>query len=118
MASKLNRPRTLKVGQIEKDPILALGASAKDVGKYGRVAKAYGNVAPAIAGQRGEGRRTLAGQARLGTARRKVKWRHNQKSKGVLAHGTGKQDQSIDKGARNDGLAACRWGLRCRGTAG
>jgi len=65
MASKSNKACTLKVGQIEKDPILALGMSEKDVEKYGRVAKAYGNVAPAIVGQRGAGYRILAGQARL-----------------------------------------------------
>ena len=65
MASKSNKACTLKVGQIEKDPILALGMSEKDIEKYGRVAKAYGNVAPAIVGQRGAGYRILSGQARL-----------------------------------------------------
>ena len=65
MASKKNTACTLKVGQIEKDPILALGASEKDIEKYGRMAKAYGNVAPAIVGQRGGAYHILAGQARL-----------------------------------------------------
>jgi len=65
MASKMNRACTLKVGEIEKDPILALGMSEKDIEKYGRVAKAYGNVAPAIVGQSGNAYRILAGQARL-----------------------------------------------------
>ena len=65
MASKMNRACTLKVGQIEKDPMLALGTSEKDVEKYRRVAKAYGNVAPAIVGRRGAGYRILSGQARL-----------------------------------------------------
>jgi ParB-like chromosome segregation protein Spo0J len=65
MPSKKNTACTLKVGEIEKDPILALGTSEKDVEKYGRVAKAYGNVAPAIVGHRGGAYRILAGQARL-----------------------------------------------------
>jgi len=65
MATKVNKACTLKVGQIEKDPILALGMTEKDIEKYGRVAKAYGNVAPAIVGQRGSAYRILAGQARL-----------------------------------------------------
>ena len=65
MASKTNKACTLKVGQIEKDPILALGMSERDIEKYGRVAKAYGNVVPAIVGQRGAGYRILSGQARL-----------------------------------------------------
>jgi ParB/RepB/Spo0J family partition protein len=65
MTSIKNTARTLKVGQIEKNPILALGTSEKDIEKYGRVAQAYGNVAPAIVGQSGKGYRVLAGQARL-----------------------------------------------------
>ena len=65
MVSKKNTACTLKVGQIEKDPILALGTSEKDVENYGRVARAYGNVVPAIVGQRGGAYRILAGQARL-----------------------------------------------------
>jgi ParB-like chromosome segregation protein Spo0J len=65
MASIKNKACTLKVGQIEKDPILALGTTAKDIEKYGRVAKAYGNVAPAVVSQNGTAYRVLAGQARL-----------------------------------------------------
>ena len=65
MASTKNKACTLKVGQIEKDPILALDTSEKDIEKYGRVAKAYGNVVPAIVGQSGETYHILAGQARL-----------------------------------------------------
>jgi len=65
MASKVNKACTLKVGQIEKNPILAMGTSERDVKKYGRVAKAYGNVAPAIVGHDGFSYRMLAGQARL-----------------------------------------------------
>jgi len=65
MASKKNKACTLKVGQIEKDPILALDTSEKDVEKYSRVTKAYGNVVPAIVGQSGKAYHILAGQARL-----------------------------------------------------
>ena len=65
MTSKKNKACTLSVGQIEKNPILALGTSEKDVKTYERVAKAYGNVAPAIVGQSGNAYRILAGQARL-----------------------------------------------------
>ena len=65
MASKKNKACTLKVVQIEKNPILALGTSEKDVKTYERVAKAYGNVVPAIVGQSGNAYRMLAGQARL-----------------------------------------------------
>jgi ParB-like chromosome segregation protein Spo0J len=65
MASKKNKACTLKIGQIEKDPILALDTSEKDVEKYGRVAKAYGNVVPAIVGQSGKAYHILSGQARL-----------------------------------------------------
>jgi ParB-like chromosome segregation protein Spo0J len=65
MVIKKNKACTLKVGQIEKDQILALDTSEKDVEKYGRVAKAYGNVVPAIVGQSGKGYHILSGQARL-----------------------------------------------------
>jgi ParB-like chromosome segregation protein Spo0J len=65
MTSKKNKACTLKVGQIEKNPILALGTNEKDVEKYERVTKVYGNVAPAIVGQSGNAYRILAGQARL-----------------------------------------------------
>lgn len=65
MTSKKNKACTLKVGQIEKNPILALGTNGKDIEKYERVIKVYGNVAPAIVGQSGNAYRILAGQARL-----------------------------------------------------
>ena len=65
MASKKNKACTLKVGQIEKNPILALSTGEKDVEKYKRVTKAYGNVTPAIVGQDGNAYRILAGQAGL-----------------------------------------------------
>ena len=65
MATKANKTHTIKVCQIEKNPILALGMTDKDVERYGRVAKAYGNVAPAIVGQGLNGYRILAGQAVL-----------------------------------------------------
>jgi ParB-like chromosome segregation protein Spo0J len=65
MTSIKNTARALKVGQIEKNPILALGTSEKDVEKYGRIARAYGNVAPAIVGQSGKRHLILAGQAGL-----------------------------------------------------
>jgi len=65
MASVKNKACTLRVGQIEKNPILTLGTSEKDIEKYGRVTKAYGNVAPAIVGQSGKAYRVLAGQASL-----------------------------------------------------
>jgi len=65
MAKIMNKALTLEVGQIEKNPILALGTSSKDIKKYERVAQAYGNVAPAIVGQSGNTYRVLSGQARL-----------------------------------------------------
>ena len=65
MLSKKNEARTLKVGQIEKNPILALSTNEKDVERYGRVAKVYGNVAPAVVGRDGNAYRILAGQAGL-----------------------------------------------------
>jgi len=65
MATKKSTACTLKVGQIEKNPILALGVSAKDVSEYERVTKAFGNVAPAIVGQRGNMYSMLSGQAKL-----------------------------------------------------
>jgi len=65
MALKKNRACTLKVGQIEKNPILALTTNEKDVEKYQRVTKTFGNVVPAIVGQSGNAYRILAGQARL-----------------------------------------------------
>ena len=65
MATKRNKACTLKVGQIEKNPILALSTSEKDVKKYEIVTKTYGNVVPAIVGQSGDAYRILSGQARL-----------------------------------------------------
>jgi len=65
MASMKHKACTLKVGQIEKNPILALGTGEKDVEKYEWVTKIYGNVVPAIVGQSGNAYRILAGQARL-----------------------------------------------------
>jgi hypothetical protein len=46
-----------------------------------------------------------------------IKMAVQQKSKGVSAHEMGKQNQNIDKLARNDSVVACRWALRCRKTA-
>jgi len=65
MVHKRNKACTLKVGEIEKSPILALGTSKKDVENCRRAAKAYGNVSPAIVGQSGAAYRVLAGQAML-----------------------------------------------------
>jgi len=65
MTSRKNKACTLKVGQIEKDPILALSTSEKDVEQYARVAQSYGAVTPAIVGQSGDAYRMLAGQSRL-----------------------------------------------------
>jgi ParB-like chromosome segregation protein Spo0J len=44
----MNEACTLKMRQIIKNPALSLGMSQKDVGKYKKVAAAYGNVAPVI----------------------------------------------------------------------
>jgi ParB/RepB/Spo0J family partition protein len=65
MAIKKNKACTLKVGQIEKNPILALSTGEEDVKRYERVTKTYGNVVPAIVGQSGSTYRILSGQARL-----------------------------------------------------
>ncbi len=65
MATKKNKACTLKVREIEKNPILALSTGEKEVKKYEMVTKNYGNVVPAIVGQRGNAYRILAGQARL-----------------------------------------------------
>jgi len=65
MTSKKNKACTLKVGEIEKNPILALSTSEEEVEKYTRVTKTYGNVAPVIVGQNGKNYRLLTGQARL-----------------------------------------------------
>jgi len=65
MPSIKNKACTLPVGQIEKNPILALSTGEKDVENYKRVTKAYGNVTPAVACKDGDAYRILAGQARL-----------------------------------------------------
>jgi ParB-like chromosome segregation protein Spo0J len=65
MVTKKNKVCTLKVGQIEKNSILALSTSEKDVKKYERVTKIYGNVVSAIVGQSGDAYRILSGQASL-----------------------------------------------------
>ena len=65
MASKKNKVCTLKVGEIEKNPILALSISEKDVEKHGRVTKTYGSVTSAIVGQSGNAYRILSGQTGL-----------------------------------------------------
>lgn len=65
MAIKKNKACTLKVGQIEKNSILALSTGEEDVKRYERVTKSYGNVVPAIVGQSGSTYRILFGQARL-----------------------------------------------------
>ena len=56
---------TLKVGQLEKNPILALSTNAKEVAKYELVTKSYGSVTPAIVGKIGNAYQILAGQASL-----------------------------------------------------
>jgi ParB-like chromosome segregation protein Spo0J len=65
MTSIKNQARVLKVGQIEKNPILALSTSERDVKKYEQVTKTYGNVTAAIVGQNGNAYRILSGQAGL-----------------------------------------------------
>ena len=65
MATKKNKACTLKVRQIEKNPILSLSTGEKDVKRYEMVTKTYGNVVPAIVGQSGDVYRILSGQARL-----------------------------------------------------
>lgn len=65
MATKKNKACTLKVRQIEKNPILSLSTGEKDVKKYEMITKIYGNVVPAIVGQSGDVYRVLSGQAKL-----------------------------------------------------
>ena len=66
MLSKMNEACTLKLRQIVKNPALTLGMSERDVGKYKKVAAAYGNVAPVIVGAPKNGEHLiLAGSARL-----------------------------------------------------
>ena len=65
MSKVKNKACALKVGQIEKNPILSLSVGERDIEKYARVAKAYGNVTPAIVSQNGNSYQVLAGQAGL-----------------------------------------------------
>jgi ParB family chromosome partitioning protein len=65
MASTKTKARILMVGEIEKNPFLALSTNEKDVEKFARVAKTYGNVSPAIVGQSGNTYRVLSGQTSL-----------------------------------------------------
>ena len=66
MPTQMNEVCTLKLRQIVKNPSLTLGVSAKDVGKYKKVAAAYGNVAPVIVSAPKNGEHLiLAGSARL-----------------------------------------------------
>ena len=67
MPVKMNEARTLKTRQILKNPVLTLGVSQKDVGKYKKVAMVYGNVAPVIvsAPEKSGECVILAGSARL-----------------------------------------------------
>lgn len=60
---KKNIALTMGIGQIEKNPILAMSIGKKEVEKYERVTNAYGNVTPAIVGQNGNAYRMLAGQS-------------------------------------------------------
>ena len=48
MPTKMNEACSIKTRQIVKNPALTLGTTKKDVGKYKKVAAAYGNVAPVI----------------------------------------------------------------------
>jgi len=66
MPSQMNEACTLRTRQIVKNPALALGMTQKDVGKYKKVAAAYGNVAPVIVSAPvNGGHLILAGSARL-----------------------------------------------------
>jgi len=74
MSPKKVKALTINVGQLEKNPILALSTSEKDVASYARVVKTYGTVTPAIVGQHGSTYRILSGQARLlACAQHKIK---------------------------------------------
>lgn len=64
MGSKKNTARTMKVGQIRKSPILALGTSPKDIRNYEKVTVAYGSVMPVIVGGNETAYNILEGQAR------------------------------------------------------
>ena len=66
MPTQMNEVCTLNLRQIVKNPSLALGLSMKDVGKYKKLAAAYGNVAPVIVSAPKNGEHLiLAGSARL-----------------------------------------------------
>ena len=66
MPTQMNEACTLKTRQIVKNPALSLGMSQKDVGKYKKVAAAYGNVAPVIvSAPANSGYLILSGSARL-----------------------------------------------------
>jgi ParB/RepB/Spo0J family partition protein len=64
---EINEACTLKTRQILKNPVLTLGMSQKDVGKYKKVVAAYGNVAPVIvtASEKSSECTILSGSARL-----------------------------------------------------
>jgi ParB-like chromosome segregation protein Spo0J len=66
MTHKKNTALALKLGQIEKNPILALSTNEKVVEKYARITNRYGNIVPAIVGADDGGTyRMLHGQAGL-----------------------------------------------------
>lgn len=65
MESKKNTARMVRVGQMKKSPILALGTSPKDIRNYEKVAGIYGNVVPVIVGESEAGYCILEGQARF-----------------------------------------------------
>jgi ParB-like chromosome segregation protein Spo0J len=52
---QMNEACTLKIRQIMKNPPLALGVSKKDVGKYKKLADAYGNAAPVTVSETKDG---------------------------------------------------------------
>lgn len=69
MATNKLQILTIKASQIEKNPILALGVGEEDITAYGRLSRAFGNVAPVIVGPTPEqGYRVLFGQAQLEAA--------------------------------------------------
>jgi ParB family chromosome partitioning protein len=64
MESKKNRTGMVKVGQVKKSPILALGTLPTDVRGYEKAVAAYGNVTPIIVSETGGTYQILSGQAR------------------------------------------------------
>ena len=60
-----NTASTVNIRKIEKDPILGLGLSQKDVKKYEKALSEYGNVIPAIVGEADGVYKILAGTAGL-----------------------------------------------------